>query len=272
MDRQHDWPSAPLSALADGLPAGSGWWLQVSPAYLQLLRDRIVLTEADFADLDAREADALLASLNAHFAETGVQFFSPRPDRWYLRGDVPQDLQTVTRAQAIGRDVRQHAVTGADARQWLPRLTEIQMLLHEHPVNQALEARGLLPVNSVWPEGGGVLPAQAVANDVALWSGRPLLAGLASLAGVPCGASPANLEAWLASTPSSGSHLVEPNPASDLERDWFAPMLAALRDGRLQGAILHLLLPDGVRSFDIDRRRRWHFWRRPQVLEVAQVG
>src|SRR5690606_4093503 len=46
-----------------------------------------------------------------------------------------------------------------EGRPWRRLVNELQMLWFDHPVNQAREARGLRPVNSVWLYGGG-RPAQ----------------------------------------------------------------------------------------------------------------
>jgi len=39
---------------------------------------------------------------------------------------------------------------GVEALHWHQLFNEIQMLLFSHPVNEAREVRGELPVNSVW--------------------------------------------------------------------------------------------------------------------------
>ena len=41
---------------------------------------------------------------------------------------------------------------------WRGILNEIQMLLHEHPLNQVREERGDLALNGIWFWGGGVIP------------------------------------------------------------------------------------------------------------------
>jgi hypothetical protein len=42
---------------------------------------------------------------------------------------------------------------------WRHAINEAQMVLHAHPVNQARQAAGQPVVNSLWPWGGGRLPA-----------------------------------------------------------------------------------------------------------------
>ena len=52
-----------------------------------------------------------------------------------------------------------------------------------------------------------------------------------------------------------------------LERDWFAPLLAALRAGRIGMVSLHA--PDGARalSFETIRGDLRRFWRLPKNIE-----
>jgi hypothetical protein len=178
---------------------------------------------------------------------------------------------------------------GEDAVLWHSVMNEAQMLLHDHPVNEAREARGALPVNSLWFWGVGrhrplsPRPAQsAFGND-------PLLRGLAREAGMSATGLPLDATQWLASAPQNGIAwfaLDALSAAADygdsarwltqlarLERDWFAPLLAALRSGRIGMITLDMpVMGDGsestaqslrceVSSLDLKR-----FWRRVKPL------
>jgi hypothetical protein len=46
----------------------------------------------------------------------------------------------------------------ASASSLIRLVSEMQMLLYTHPVNDAREARGALPANALWFSGAGVLP------------------------------------------------------------------------------------------------------------------
>ena len=50
-------------------------------------------------------------------------------------------------------------------------LNEVQVLLHQHPLNAARQTRGLPPVNSVWFWGAGRLPAPGP-SPTAAWRAR----------------------------------------------------------------------------------------------------
>ena len=84
--------------------------------------------------------------------------------------------------RVIGRNVDRWLIAGTEGRLLRRLQNEVQMLLHSHALNAEREARGLLPVNSVWISGCGVaqpsnakvqvdarLRAPALAEDWAAW-------------------------------------------------------------------------------------------------------
>jgi len=107
------------------------------------------------------ESRTLLAAMQPYFREDGLDVTWESALRWRVRGDMLQDLPCASLDRVVGRPV--------DA--WLPRTPqarpvrrlqqEMQMLLYTHPVNEARERDGLLPVNSFWVSGAGTLPEGA---------------------------------------------------------------------------------------------------------------
>jgi hypothetical protein len=146
---------------------------------------------------------------------------------------------------------------------WAALLTEIQMALHEHPVNEARE----LPVNSVWLWGAGTLPRSASGPWHSLAAGDPLARGLARVAGLAVREPARSAEAWLAELPADGRHLaVLDGPVTELEARWFAPLLAALKGGRIGMVSLHL--PEAGVAAETTRGDLRRFWRRPRALDL----
>jgi len=242
------------------LPAGAltasaeGFWLRADPVHLQLMRDRMVLIPV--AGLQATEAAQLVATLNRHFAGTH-EFRCPYPDSWVVR-TAPAAIETLPTRDVAGRDVDAH-LPGAP---WPVLLNEIQMALHEHPVNEARE----LPVNSVWLWGPGELPGAVASEWRSMTANEPVALGLARLAGITHRAPPRTASAWLdTAMPQDGRHLVvlEGAPAA-LEVDWFVPLLEALRSGRV--GLLSIHVPDAGLSFEISRSDLRRFWRRARAL------
>jgi hypothetical protein len=247
------------------LPAGAltaaaeGFWLRADPVHLRLLRDRMVLIPV--AGLQAAEAAQLAATLNRHFAGTH-EFRCPAPDCWAVR-TAPAAIDTLPTREMAGRDVDPHLPRAP----WPALLNEIQMALHEHPVNESRE----LPVNSVWLWGAGELPRAASCEWRSVTATEPLALGLARIAGVGQRALHRTASAWLADMPEDGRHLVILDAAPEaLEADWFAPLHEALKSGRI--GLLSVQVPDAGLTFEIARSDLRRFWRRPRALASHAPG
>ena len=129
--------------------------LRLDPVHFKLgMTDAIVFGGASL-HLGMDEANTLARALEQHFSARGWRIEVAAPQRWYLHLPEPSDLVTAPLAQALGRDAGLFKPQGRDARRWLADLTEAQMVLFAHPLNQAREARGLPIINSVWPWGAG---------------------------------------------------------------------------------------------------------------------
>lgn len=272
--RQQDWPAGPYAALGDGLPADDGYWLRADPVSLVLQRDSFSLAECSPA-LRLDQAQQLVAALNAHFSADGMQFHAADARRWYLRLARRPDLLTHPFAHALGRDIQPRMPQGADGLKWHGLLNELQMLLHAHPVNADLEQQGALPVNSIWPWGGGELAVGSLQQDLSVWTNDPMAHGLALAHDCRTLALPVSAQEWLPQAEASMRHLVvlpslafgDPQPALDgLERDWLAPLLSMLREGKLARVTLHLA-GETVNSYTVTRGDLYKFWRRARPLE-----
>lgn len=60
-------------------------------------------------------------------------------------------------------DMLKYLPNGSDLKRWQKLLTELQMLLHAHPVNTARVQRGARPINSSWLD--QIAPASAMPHD-----------------------------------------------------------------------------------------------------------
>ncbi|MDE2220877.1 MAG: hypothetical protein KGJ52_10920, partial [Gammaproteobacteria bacterium] len=145
---------------------------------------------------------------------------------------------------------------GGEAARALRRLgAEIEMWLHEHPVNRARAARGLLEANALWLWGGGGAAAgrggadggarrsgraQSVAAPAAAWADDLYVDGLMRLRGI----APASAAQRWPATTGDALAVCDPGARPDgaallaLERDWLAPALARWRAGAVGSAIL----------------------------------
>jgi len=244
------------------------------------------LNVADFTDRQLTELDEMLAAsartldlteaLNRHFSQEGLSFLAPYPGRWYLKTARPEPVLTDAPQAVVGREVSLRPFGGEHATLWHRRLTEAQMLLHRHPVNQVREEQGQLPVNSLWIWGGGVLPPAAPAPFASVISDEPLSRGLACWSRTECRPLPQTANSF--PEPKKSAHLLvldlllETFPERDLqgwqdailklERDWFRPLLAvAKKRGDIHWA-LHAIGAERSIRITANRNDLWRFWRR----------
>lgn len=281
VDSTGDAGIAALSLLGDGMAPGDSVWLRADPVHLRVDRDSLVLADSTLFGISAEEARTLSDHLNAHFAPE-IEFLPAHPRRWYVRmknADLPACTPP---SQARGRAVSAHLPAGSDAMRWHALMNEVQMALHDHPVNESREMRGELPVNSIWFWGGGVLERPSSRPYDQVLSDDPLARGLALASGASAAPLPMNAAALLSMPADSGQVLVLldalsapaaygdaqawSEQAADLEGRWFAPLLAALRAGRVGMITLHMGMADGSLSAETVATDLRRFWRRSRSL------
>lgn len=159
-------PFAAAQAAQAGLAAGgdAAAWGLLTPTHWQLGREQINLLDPAQLHLDESESRGLLQAVRELFESLGWALHWVEPLRWYASHEALAELPTASLDRVIGQPI--------DG--WLParkagaavrRLqSEVQMLLHEHPINEAREARGDLPVNAFWLSGTG--RARPITADV----------------------------------------------------------------------------------------------------------
>ena len=140
------------------------------------------------------------------------------------------------------------------------------MALNGQPANTPREARGEPVVNSVWLWGGGALPEKASARWQSVSADDPVALGLARLAQLRHRAPGAGAAEWLERAPEDGRHLVvlDARREASLEERWFAPLLAALKSGRIGMVTVHA--PEAGIAIETTRSDLRRFWRRPRSL------
>jgi hypothetical protein len=272
-------PAGALTALAFGADAAGGFWLRADPVHLRADRDRVLLIPSAGFELDIEEARQLCEALNGHYSgQFTLQAFTP--DCWGLLANTEMPVQTRPPIEIAGRDMDAELPD----KRWHALLNEIQMALYQHAVNTAREARGAPVVNGVWLWGAGPLPDEGQMRPRTPWqsvsAGDPVVLGLAKLAGMRHREPGPDAAAWLERAPDDGRHLLELDELRGalalgdgdalaarlqaLEKNWFAPLLAALRAGRV--GMLSVQVPDAGASFETVRGDLHRFWRRPRPL------
>jgi hypothetical protein len=261
--KQADWPLAPLRLMGEGEEQKTGYWFLAHPVHFVLQRDYFTLGDA--VRLSTDEVKSLLLDLNQHFAREGLSFLAGKSgDFLYLHVNDDVDVTTFLLSEAMGRDVGKFMPQGKHGMKLQALLNEVQMLLHDHPINQAREQKALLPVNSLWLAGGGSIesmnqPAKALSFQ--LFANDILSLGLAKWAGIPC----QKLAAADAALKSAGDVVVVTDN-HHLERNWFAPLLQRLKKKELKALRFHFDLHGMTFTLHLKPLDTWKFWRKASPI------
>lgn len=258
---------AHLFARHDGLEEGH--WLRADPVYLEVQRDRLVLQEVA---LDMALSTALCDDLNRHFAADGLVFVAPHPQRWYVRCAGQPQIATTPLFEAVGQDVQSLLPVGTEALAWIRHFNEIQMLLYGHAHNEAREAAGKTPVNSVWFWGEGDAPGDLTPDISWLVTDHDFSRQLAAASGVPHSgwrlpwqpdSADTQLLVWegLQDAARRGDLQAWRESLATLESALARPLWEALRAGRITQVVLEIGGVSGWQHAVLKRRDTLAFWR-----------
>ena len=260
------WPSAPLSALGS-VAAIDGWWLHAVPMHFAAgMNDIVAVTLSGDARPTADDLTELSASLSRHLVDAGVELIATG-ERWLLRAARALDVRTVHPAAATARGLKASLPEGPDAGELRRLMTELQMLMHEHPVNARRARAGLPDINAIWPWGQGASPLPQ-SRGTERWpraiASQPYVRGIYRLHGAAVDDLPRDGGDVLAGDEPARELLVVVDAAdlAELDARWIAPLSAALREGRLLSLSVYV---DRCRVHATRLHLR-RFWRRDRAL------
>ena len=173
-------PYAALALLAHDHPPGDHCWIHADPVNLQADMDRAILSDSQQLHIRPDEAGQLVAELNAHFAEDGIELLMADENNWFIRLDAC-DLETTALHNSVGRNINQLLPGGEAAASWRRLLNESQMLMHISEVNQRREQQGQASINSLWLWGEGVLPQTGDTDITRVYANDAVATGIAKL-------------------------------------------------------------------------------------------
>lgn len=237
-----------------GLSPSDGHWFVLQPAHFHVALDHLVLTDLRELAIDDAASRALFESVEPLFTESGHELRYGDARHWFLRADNWSDLRTTTPDAATGHNVDIWLPSGEFARPWRKLHNEVQMLWHQHPLNEQRESCGQRRINALW-----------------LWGG-------ASSGGASAAPSPATPPIPADSGPLVNDSLVGPALAGDwgswlaalqaIDLQQVAPLVAALRNGEIDRLTLQLSDATRLREWRIGRAGMRKFWVRPDITRA----
>ena len=158
-------PIAAWRVRAAGQDPADAAWALLTPAHFAIGTEGVTALGPETLDLDEAESRAFLDALSTALfpAAEGWRTAWLSTGQWAIAHDELDGLEAASADRVLNRGVET----------WYPRarrlrtlLNEAQMLLHDHPLNQAREQRGLRPLNAVWIGGGARERGHALPADL----------------------------------------------------------------------------------------------------------
>ena len=266
------------------LPQQEGIWFVVQPVHIHVAQDHLALTDWRQLQLAETEAEALFAIAQKLFAETGKTLLYGDANTWFVRADEWEQLHTASPDTAGGRNIDIWIPSGPGERDWRKIQNEVQMHWFTHAINAEREIRGMKTVNSIWLWGGGsATSAQTSAYTEAFnlgeWTqafttrvtrhSRADSANQALSGAVQHGFVYLDTLTEYALSTDWARWL---NEMHALEAAWFAPLLDALKSGKLSSLDIVATNDTRLAQFAVTRSSLRKFWVSPSLAPLARFA
>lgn len=240
------------------LRGGSHTSLCADPCYLYPDRDKLRLLYRDL-DLSLEEAESLCQRVQGLFDEYGATLKVHTAEHWLLELEEPTQVSFKALEGLHGQTIAGFLPSGKRANDWIRLWNEVQMVLFDCPENQAREAAGKVPINSLWFWGQGRMPALRPWGQV---SGNDRL--LSTLAKQSHSSYQQDVSRYQQSDAGDAIHVLAFEQGQDwqsqldaLSQHWLMPAFQALKRWQLRE--LEVIVPEWGR-YRLTPLHCWKFW------------
>lgn len=230
--------------------------------------------------LPQAEADELALSFESTFAGSGLSLLPAGSVGFVLQGLKVDSVRVDEPANLRGRNLSEHQPQGEGAARLKALTSELEMWLHDHPLNRRREVRGEAGISSLWLWGGGVshsvpepsVPSRAVqcfTDEVWVEAACELMQ--LSQQSVPREAQSLLSQPSIAIRPDGLWAVVLAGwDLAAIQRDWVRPICEQL----IAGSWSSLTIETADHSLILSGRDRWRFWRRSSnpLASLLAVG
>jgi len=255
------YPSAPVSALASGRLEAGAFCMHLELVHFVTGLDRLnLLLLNGAARVTDGERESLRAVVAKHLQEWDLELRTLADGTWNAHTSRELEVVTTCPEAAAVVELESALPRGKDSGSVRRLMTELQMLLHDHPVNEQRSRRGLPVINAIWPWGSGTSGAAAPAQLPSAFGDVPYLRGLYVSSPQSIHPAPRDCAALLQSVESTARAVavIAVEDQAMLEQGWVAPLTGALAAGRLSR--FDLVLDDW--HVGVDRSALRKFWRK----------
>jgi hypothetical protein len=297
---QHGQPAFALAAMRGfGLAPGEGTWFIINPAHIEIARSHLMMPDLRQLALSDEDSRALFDAALPYFEEAGHALRYGDAQTWFMRADDWAGMDTASPDTAVGMNLTDCMPAGPRALAYRKLQNEIQMLWFTHPANAARESRRQNAVNAFWlwsgasatvPDGQPIIQESVVPAHAGTPLAQPAPPPWARIATFE---TPGWLTALGQPLPSLNALTADLNQdkllicgnvaASAIAADWsgwlhemqrletelFAPLLAALVQGRARQVKLVLSHRDAHAEFTTSALAQRKFWRRPSLERLT---
>ncbi len=245
----------------------SGAWIAAAdPVHLEARLDHLCLYALRGDDISRAELRELFDYLQQTLGGDEHYSFARIGHFGYLCGHEPIATAAVSPDVVDGRAPDEFMPASDHATIHDQLLSEAQMALHDHEVNQRRTQCGRRPVNSIWFWGGGTAPARDARPIPPLFADDPLFRGYWNSRAGEVESWPGNVDECLNSAPD-GFVAVTPHETHLTQHEAMAAWLENLRVVLQRGDLrqLTLLFRDGL-NIKIGKSDASRFWRKVSPL------
>ena len=269
----HDQPIAAITRLVDSNQYPDGIWLRVDPVHVNADGNRLKLTDSSQFTLTQHDALAFAAEINSLLKPYNLELEVPCSTRWYLKFNDDYHLKTKPIDSVIGQNILPFMPSGDDKINFVQLMNDIQMILHDFPINTNREEEKKLPINSVWLWGYGKLPDILDRNWSFVFGDEILAEGLSMLSATPFSKLPQKLD----DIHSKQSNYINLIVISDFDKfryyyefdewveilmnyeiNWFTPLYEAIKRNDLD----EVRIETDINSITINKNTKYNFWKR----------
>ena len=261
---------AEVVAAAAGLAADE-WWL-ATPMHWQAGLASVHVPADAILSLSEHDSDELVTAFAQVFGGDGLELRRVAAMQWLLGGLETPGAQAAEPARMLGATLDDAAIAGAGAATLRRLGSEIQMWLHDLPLNRRREQAGLPRISALWLWGGGVTRRDGIARSespfdagaaLEFCSADPWVRAVCALAGASCSVPEAELSRTLARAMTTGP--MQLWVLASWERTAYEQAVAALQGGTID----RLTVLGNDRATTLVARDRWRFWRPRRDLSEA---